>query len=89
MHRVLGAPSSTLAESDPIKHKQRRAPLEPLFAKKNILQLKPMLMEQVDCCCRRFDEHFAAGKPVSMEWALKSLAMGRLNEDSPGFLSPR
>lgn len=38
MHKVLGAPSSTLAESDPVRHKQRRAPLEPLFAKKNILK---------------------------------------------------
>lgn len=65
MHKVLGAPSSTLAESDSIKHKQRRASLEPLFAKKNILQLEPMLMEQVDYCCQRFDEHFAADKPVS------------------------
>lgn len=76
MHKVLGAPTSTLAESDPIRHKRRRAPLEPLFAKKNILKLEPMLMEHVEYCCQRFDEYFAAGKPVSMEWALKSLAMG-------------
>lgn len=76
MHKVLGAPSSTLAESDPIRHKQRRAPLEPLFAKKNILKLEPMLMDHVDHCCARFDQYHAAGKPVSLEWALKSLAMG-------------
>ena len=77
MHKVLGAPSSTLAESDPVKHKQRRAPLEPLFAKKNVLKLEPMLMEHVEHCCQRFDEYFTVGKAVSMEWALKSLAMGR------------
>jgi cytochrome P450 len=74
MHKVLGAPSSTLAESDPVRHKQRKAPLEPLFSKKNILE--PMLMEHVDHCSQRFDELFAQAKPVSMEWALKSLAMG-------------
>ncbi len=78
MHKVLGAPSSTLAESDPVRHKQRRAPLEPLFAKKNILKLEPMLMKHVDYCCKRFDKYCAAGKHVSMEWALKSLAMGGL-----------
>jgi hypothetical protein len=76
MHKVLGAPTSTLAESDPVKHKQRKAPLEPLFAKKNMHALEPMLMAHVDHCCRRFDEFYAVGKPVSMEWALKSLAMG-------------
>jgi len=76
MHKVLGAPTSTLAESDPIRHKQRKAPLEPLFAKKNMHALEPMLMAHVDHCCDRFDEFYTAGKPVSMEWALKSLAMG-------------
>ena len=78
MHKVLRAPSSTVAESDPIRHKQRRTPLEPLSAKKNILKFEPMLMEHVDYCCKRFDEYAAAGKPVSMEWALKSLAVDRL-----------
>lgn len=77
MHKVLGAPTSTLAESDPIRHKQRKAPLEGLFAKKNILKLEPMLMEHVDYCSKRFDEFYAAGKPVKMIWALKSLAMGK------------
>ena len=76
MHKVLGAPSSTLAESDPVRHKQRKAPLEPLFSKKNILSLELMLMEHVDHCSYRFDKLFAQRKPVSMEWALKSLAMG-------------
>lgn len=80
MHKVLGAPTSTLAESDPVRHKQRRAPLEPLFAKKNMHALEPMLMAHVDHCCRRFDEFYAAGKPVSMEWALKSLAMDMVSQ---------
>jgi cytochrome P450 len=76
MHKVLGAPTSTLAESDPVRHKQRKAPLVPLFAKGNMQALEPMLMTHVDYCCSRFDEFYTAGKPVSMEWALKSLAMG-------------
>ncbi|KAG0152686.1 hypothetical protein PDIDSM_42610 [Penicillium digitatum] len=80
MHKVLGAPSSTLAESDPVRHKQRRAPLEPLFSKKNILSLEPMLMDHVDYCSKRFDELFSQGKPVSMEWALKSLAMDMVSQ---------
>jgi hypothetical protein len=78
MHKVLGAPTSTLAESDPVRHRQRRAPLESLFAKKNILKLEPMLMENIEYCSTRFDEFFARNEPVSMEWALKSLAMGLL-----------
>ena len=86
MHKVLGAPTSTLAESDPVRHKQRKAPLEPLFAKRNMQALEPMLMEIVDHCCSRFDEFFQAGKPVSMEWALKSLAMGML---IPSYMSTR
>ncbi|KAF4636547.1 hypothetical protein G7Y89_g1539 [Cudoniella acicularis] len=80
MHKVLGAPSSTLAESDPIRHKQRKAPLEPLFSKKNILSLEPMLMNHVDYCSERFDEFYKEGKPVSMEWALKSLAMDMVSQ---------
>ncbi|GKZ18415.1 hypothetical protein AbraIFM66951_000974 [Aspergillus brasiliensis] len=84
MHKVLGAPTSTLAESDPVRHKQRKAPLEPLFSKKNILNLEPMLMEHVDYCCQRFDELYSQGKPVSMEWALKSLAMDMVSQFSFG-----
>ncbi|KAI2887858.1 hypothetical protein CBS11852_7358 [Aspergillus niger] len=80
MHKVLGAPTSTLAESDPVRHKQRKAPLEPLFSKKNILSLENMLMEHVDHCCQRFDELYSQGKPVSMEWALKSLAMDMVSQ---------
>ncbi|KAJ5437180.1 Cytochrome P450 [Penicillium cf. griseofulvum] len=80
MHKVLGAPSSTLAESDPVRHKQRKAPLESLFSKKNMLSLEPMLMEHVDYCSKRFDELFVQGKPVSMEWALKSLAMDMVSQ---------
>ena len=78
MHKVLGAPSSTLTKSDPVRYKQRRAHLELHFAKKNILKLDPMLIEYVDYCCQRFDEHSAAGKSISIEWALKSLAIDRL-----------
>ena len=80
MHKVLGAPSSTLAEADPVRHKQRRAPLEPLFQKKNILKLEPMLMEHVDYASERFDEFYARGQPVSMEYALKSLAMDMVSQ---------
>lgn len=76
MHKVLGAPASTLAESDPIIHKQRRAPLESLFAKKNISRLEPLFLENIEYCSRRFDELYNAGRPVFVEWALKSLAMG-------------
>ncbi|KAL8826053.1 MAG: hypothetical protein Q9191_004039 [Dirinaria sp. TL-2023a] len=80
MHKVLGAPSSTLAESDPVRHKQRKAPLEPLFAKKNILKLEPMLMDHVEHCSARFDQYWTAGKAVSLEWALKSLAMDMVSQ---------
>lgn len=76
MHKVLGAPSSTLAECNPTRHKQRRAPLEPLFAKKNIIRLEPMLMEHIEHCSKRFDDFYAAGERIPMEWALKSMAMG-------------
>jgi len=77
MHKVLGAPSSTLAECDPVKHKIRRAPLDMLFAKSNIAKLEPLLLNNIDECSERFDDFYAAGKPVYLEWALKSLAMGK------------
>lgn len=80
MHKVLGAPTSTLAESDPVKHKQRKAPLESLFNKKGILELEPMLMDHVDYCTQRFDELYAKGKPAMMCWALKSLAMDMVSQ---------
>ena len=76
MHKVLGAPASTLVEHDPVRHKQRRAPLDTLFSKTNTLRLEPLLMKNLQRCSERFDEFYAAGKPVEMEWAMKSLAMG-------------
>jgi hypothetical protein len=80
MHKVLGAPSSTVAETDPIRHKRRRAPLESLFSRQSILKLEPMLMEKVDLCCQRFDEFYAAGRPIKVEWALKSLTIDIVSE---------
>lgn len=76
MHKVFGAPSSTVAECDPAKHKVRRAPLESLFAKVNTNKLEPSLLRNLDVLSQRFDSMYAAGKPISMEWALKSLTMG-------------
>lgn len=80
MHKVLGAPSSTVAETDPAKHKVRRAPLEGLFSRQSILKLEPMLMEKMDLCCSRFDELYAAGKTIKVEWALKSLTIDMVSE---------
>lgn len=80
MHKVLGAPTSTLAETDPIKHKRRRAPLESLFSRQSILKLEPMLLRKIDHCSARFDELFSAGRLVKVEWALKSLAIDMVSE---------
>ena len=79
LHKVFGAPSSTVAECDPRKHKIRRAPLESLFAKVNTNKLEPSLLQNLDFLSKRFDSMYAAGKPVNMEWALKSLTMGMFN----------
>ena len=76
MHKVLGAPASTLVEHDPVKHKQRRAPLDALFAKSNVAKLEPLFLENIEYCSQRFDEFDATGRPVPVEWALKSLALG-------------
>jgi hypothetical protein len=43
MHKVLGAPSSTLAESDPVRHKQRKAPLGFCLGKKLIKSLRAVI----------------------------------------------
>ncbi|KAI4200234.1 MAG: hypothetical protein LQ350_004092 [Teloschistes chrysophthalmus] len=75
IHRVLGAPASSLVEHDPVIHKQRRAPLDTLFSKSNVNKLEPMMLQYIEQLFGRFDECHAKGKPVEMEWALKSLAM--------------
>ncbi|KAI4247989.1 MAG: hypothetical protein LQ352_006029, partial [Teloschistes flavicans] len=75
IHRVLGAPASSLVEHDPVIHKQRRAPLDTLFSKSNISKLEPMMLQYIEQLLKRFDECHAKGKAVEMEWALKSLAM--------------
>ena len=80
MHKVLGAPTSTLAESDPLRHKQRKAPLESLFNKKSVLKLEPMLMDHVEYCTQRFESMYASDEPVLMGWALKSLAMDMVSQ---------
>lgn len=80
MHKVLGAPSSTVAEADPELHKRRRAPLESLFSRQSILKLEPMLMDKLNICCSRFDELYAANKSIKLEWALKSLTIDMVSE---------
>ncbi|KAL8733405.1 MAG: hypothetical protein Q9181_003613 [Wetmoreana brouardii] len=82
MHRVLGAPASTLAECDQVVHKQRRAPLDTLFSKNNTNKLEPLLLRNTE---RLF---FAKGRTVEMEWALKSLIMDTVSSsalDDPEF----
>jgi cytochrome P450 len=80
MHKVLGAPASTLAETDPVKHRARRRPLESLFSRQSILNLEPMVLSKVDFACQRFDEFYQSGKPVPAEWALKSLSFDIVSE---------
>ncbi|KAF3935122.1 hypothetical protein ABW20_dc0101106 [Dactylellina cionopaga] len=75
MHKVLGAPSSTVAETDPVLHKLRRGALEQLFSRQSILKLEPMLMGKIERWSKKLEEFFEAGKPVPMEFALKSLTM--------------
>ncbi|KAK6502936.1 hypothetical protein TWF481_007977 [Arthrobotrys musiformis] len=75
MHKVLGAPSSTVAETDPVLHKIRRGALEQLFSRQSILKLEPMVMGKVERWSNKLEEHYKAGKPVPMEFALKSLTM--------------
>ncbi|KAG6365900.1 hypothetical protein INS49_000076 [Diaporthe citri] len=80
MHKVLGAPSSTLAEVDPVAHKRRRGQLESLFSRQSILKLEPMVMAKIDTCCERFDDRYNEGRPVPVEWALKSLSLDIVSE---------
>ncbi|KAK4212172.1 cytochrome P450 [Rhypophila decipiens] len=80
MHKVFGAPSSTLAEADPVKHKARRQPLESLFSRQSVLKLEPMLLTKIDLACSRFRDMYSAGKPVKVEWALKSLSFDMVSE---------
>ena len=37
-------------------------------------------MEKMDLCCARFDEMYSAGRPVKVEWALKSLTIDMVSE---------
>lgn len=67
MHKVLGAPSSTVAETDPLRRKRRRAPLESLFSRQSILKLEPILIEKMGLCYTRFDEIFSAGRPIKVK----------------------
>jgi hypothetical protein len=39
-----------------------------------------MLMEKLELCCKRFDEMYAAGQKVKVEWALKSLTIDMVSE---------
>ncbi|KEY73624.1 hypothetical protein S7711_09562 [Stachybotrys chartarum IBT 7711] len=80
MHKVLGAPSSTLAETDPVKHRARRQPLESLFSRQSILRLEPTVLSKIDFACQRFDELYKAGKPVRAELAFKSLSFDIVSE---------
>ena len=56
MHKVLGAPAYTLVEHVPVRHKQRRAPLDTLFSKTNNLRLEPLLMKNIEKSSERFHE---------------------------------
>lgn len=67
MYMFFGAPSSTVAECDPRKHKIRRAPLESLFAKVNTNKLEPSLLQNLNFLTKRFDSICATEKPINMD----------------------
>ncbi|KAI4088716.1 MAG: hypothetical protein LQ344_005872 [Seirophora lacunosa] len=73
-YRFAGTPSSSLSTGPAKHHKQRRAPLAPLFSKASVLRSVGAINARVRQLLSRLDQEKAAGRVVDLSRALRCLA---------------
>ncbi|CUS08978.1 unnamed protein product [Tuber aestivum] len=61
-YHFSGVPRSTFATIDIDLHRQRRAPLNPMFSRRGILDTEFFVKEKIELLCRRMKEHEVQGK---------------------------
>lgn len=70
----FGLPGATFSAVDHRHHRQRRAPMNPLFSKQSISRLEPTINEMIEKLCFRLSEFKQSGQPVNMKLAYSCLA---------------
>jgi cytochrome P450 len=68
--KTLRIPGSITAAADFDAHKKRRELLTPLFSKRNVVQLEPMVAKKVEQLCQLISKHAADETPMNLSNAL-------------------
>ena len=64
--RALRTPRAVGTTSDYHLHKKRREALSPVFAKKHVISLEPLIKSKVDQLCQFVEEFAMKGSPANL-----------------------
>lgn len=82
---MAGAPTSTSTTVDHDLHRQRRAPINPFFAKRAVVSLEPKIQQKVDTLCERFEALAGTGEPFRLDVAYGALTTDVITEYCFGY----
>lgn len=85
MAKKFGDDSSIFTTSNHKLHKSRRAPLNPLFSKQNILNFQPIIRQKVDVLCKAFAKYKDNGQALDINKAWSGFAGDVICEYAFGF----
>ncbi|TVY27685.1 Cytochrome P450 monooxygenase [Lachnellula hyalina] len=93
----IGNGNSILTTVHSDVHRRRRAALNPMFSRRSVMNLVPVIHEKLELLCKQFDEYVESHKPVNLTKAFPALTGDIMMEyffgftyshvESPGFLS--
>ncbi|KAF1810551.1 cytochrome protein [Eremomyces bilateralis CBS 781.70] len=83
--KMAGAPTSTSTTVKHDVHRQRRAPLNPFFAKRSVVSLEPKIQEKVDGLCARLEAFAKTGEPFRLDVAYGALTTDVIMEYCYGY----
>jgi hypothetical protein len=61
-------------------HRRRRAPFNPFFSRKNVLETESVVQDKVNRLCRRVREAIAADKPINLHAGFRAVSMDVITE---------
>jgi len=61
-------------------HRRRRAPFNPFFSRKNVLETESVVQDKVNRLCRRVREAIAGDKPINLHAGFRAVSMGVITE---------
>ncbi|OKL60205.1 hypothetical protein UA08_04932 [Talaromyces atroroseus] len=80
----FGTPLSMITTIGHDHHRIRRAPLNSFFSKRSVVRLEPVIQENIDKLCKRFDDDCAAQNVVRLDVAFIALTTDIITRYSYG-----